>query len=370
MDANTRRRNQERWTSDEVRVLVGTIAFGLGINKPGVRAVIHLSLPKSIEQYYQEAGRAGRDGQPADCLLLWQKRDVALLTYFTEQINDPAEQERAWQRYRDIRGFAESRKCRHRQICTHFGEIPKWKSCAACDVCGGEPGWLSRVDEAQPTMRSKPAPPASWPARTRQAEPSRTVASTVGATEIDSELREYLREWRRAAAKQQGVPAFVVMHDTSLEELCRIRPGSLTELRRVYGFGERKTASYGRQILHALAEFRKGGRAAASPEKKPKPAEETIRLLAEGRTFEEIAQLRGRQLRTVVDLVAGLVEREELEFQPKWVDLEKQESIEAACARLGFDRLTPLKNALSPEITFEEIRLVVARLRRQRGFGT
>ena len=91
--------------SDEVRVLVGTIAFGLGINKAAVRAVIHLSLPKSIEQYYQEAGRAGRDGQPADCLLLWQKRDAALLVHFIEEMTDPAEKQRAWQRYHEIRGF-------------------------------------------------------------------------------------------------------------------------------------------------------------------------------------------------------------------------------------------------------------------------
>jgi ATP-dependent DNA helicase RecQ len=354
MDSADRRRNQERWMSDEVRVLVGTIAFGLGINKATVRAVIHLALPKSVEQFYQEAGRAGRDGKPADCILLWRKQDAGLLGYFANQILDAAERDRAWDRYRTIRAFAESGKCRHRQICTHFGETPKWTSCGGCDVCGAAPPWLTEP---------------MTPAVVRRAVSSAGVSAASPVADADQGLREYLREWRRTTAKEKGTPAYVVLHDTSLDEICRSKPNSVAELLNITGIGERKADLYGQGILSALRQYREGARASVPLAMKTAPALETLQLLTDGKTFEEIAQIRGRQISTVVNAVANLVEKGELEFRPEWIDRNKLAVIEAACAKMGLDnleRLKPLKEALPPEITYDEIRLVLACLRRKK----
>jgi len=368
MESAVRRENQEKWMADEVRVMVGTMAFGLGIHKAAVRAVIHLSLPKSVEQFYQEAGRAGRDALPADCFLFWQKKDIGLHAYFIGKIEDPAEKERAWQRYHEVERFVQSTECRQHHVCRHFGESAKWDSCGNCDACATPPDWLE-IDLPSPRRKRHAArkPQTAYAPPERAATPHPTAprpATPALSISVDIELKEYLREWRRITAREKRVAAFVVLHDSSLVDLCVAKPSTLVELRRVSGFGDKRVEMYGEQILDALRRFRQGDRASDEPKAKvSSPAKETLRLLEEGRTFEEIAQIRARTLRAVVSLVADLIERGEAEFQSTWLAPERYNQIAAACHQLGMDRLKPLKEALPPEIPYEEIRLVIARLR-------
>ena len=135
LDAAERARNQEMFLRDDARIICATIAFGMGINKPNVRWVIHHDLPKNIEGYYQETGRAGRDGLPGDCLLLFSPGDIAKQTHFLDEITNEQERSIARAQLRRIVHYAESSGCRRAELLQYFGETFPLNNCGACDNC-------------------------------------------------------------------------------------------------------------------------------------------------------------------------------------------------------------------------------------------
>jgi ATP-dependent DNA helicase RecQ len=187
-------------------------------------------------------------------------------------------------------------------------------------------------------------------------------------SEADIALREYMRNWRREISQRHHVPAFVVMYDTTLEALCAARPTSVAELRRVPGFGDRKTELYGAEILRALRSY---GQGMPSPPPRrfraplSKAARETRRLLAQGHNIEKVAALRGCRPAAVVNLVTQMLDSGDIEFQKDWIPAAERTRIEEACRRLGMERLRTIKDSLPADITYDQIRLVMAHLRRQ-----
>ena len=149
LDPAVRKDMQERFIRDEAPVIVATIAFGMGIDKPDVRLIVHYDLPKTLEGYYQETGRAGRDGLPSECVLFFSAGDRAKFTRFIDEMEDPAERERAHQKLDQMIAYGESRSCRRAFVLQYFGETYDRPDCGSCDLCLAERETFDATEIAQ-----------------------------------------------------------------------------------------------------------------------------------------------------------------------------------------------------------------------------
>ena len=316
LDAGTRAAHQSRFLREDGLVVVATIAFGMGIDKPDVRFVAHLDLPKSIEGYYQETGRAGRDGLPSTAWMAYGLNDVVQQRKLIQSgEGDEAFRRRAASHLDAMLALCETAGCRRGQLLAYFGQEPGAAACGNCDTCLSPPETWDGTVAAQKVLSTvvrlqrergqkfgalqivdillgkRTAKVIQFDhdqlsvfgigedladrveTLTAELRQQRGGKAKAAVAELPEELQpafEALRVWRTGQAKEQGVPPYIIFNDATLRAIVSSMPGSLRDLAGISGVGEKKLATYGEEVLAVLASLNGSAPAAAGP---PAPGE-------------------------------------------------------------------------------------------------